>query len=117
MSRRRRWPRYVRWWSAASIAFARSSTPTTACPLTWSSIFRELGPAWCEAELPGARQLLEKYNIPLPDKVEQHDLAEAERRLGWRPDVGFLDFLRDLQGRDARGDDVTGLWVPGELPA
>ncbi len=79
--------------------------------------FRELGPAWCEAQLPGARTLLEKYTIPLPETVEQHDLTEAERRLGWRPAVGFLDFLRDLQARDARGDDVTGLWVPGELPS
>ncbi len=79
--------------------------------------FRELGPAWCEAQLPGARELLEKYTIPLPDKVEQHDLTEAERRLGWSPAVGFLDFLRDLQARDARGEDVTALWVPGELPS
>ncbi len=79
--------------------------------------FRELGPEWCETQLPGARQLLEKYNIPLPEKVEQHDLTEAERLLGWRPAVGFLHFLRDLQARDARGEDVAALWVPGELPA
>ncbi len=79
--------------------------------------FRELGPAWCETQLPGARQLLEKYNIPLPDQVEQHDLSEAERRLGWKPQVGFLDFLRDLQRRDASGEDVTALRVPGELPS
>jgi hypothetical protein len=79
--------------------------------------FRELGPAWCDSQLPGARQLLEKYTIPLPEMVEQHDLAEAERRLGWKPRVGFLDFLRDLQARDARGEDVAALWVPGELPS
>ena len=79
--------------------------------------FRELGPAWCEAQVPGARQLLEKYTIPLPDTVEQHDLTEAERVLGWQPRVGFLDFLRDLQARDARGEDVAALRVLGELPA
>ncbi|HSH80959.1 MAG TPA: NAD(P)-dependent oxidoreductase [Herpetosiphonaceae bacterium] len=79
--------------------------------------FRELGPEWCESQVPGARRLLEKYNLPLPEKVEQHDLTEAERVLGWRPAVGFLHFLRDLQARDARGDDVTALWVSGELPA
>jgi nucleoside-diphosphate-sugar epimerase len=78
--------------------------------------FRELGPAWCEAQVPGARGLLEKYNIHLPEKVEQHDLADAERRLNWKPAVGFLDFLRDLQARDARGEDVNSLWTPGELP-
>ena len=77
--------------------------------------FRDLGPAWCEAQLPGARQLLEKYDIPLPDTVEQHDLTEAERVLGWKPRIGFLDFLRDLQARDARGEDVMALRVPGEL--
>ena len=79
--------------------------------------FRALGPAWCEAQVPGARQLLEKYTIPLPDTVEQHDLTEAARVLGWQPRVGFLDFLRDLQARDARGEDVAALRVLGELPA
>jgi len=79
--------------------------------------FRELGPAWCETLVPGARLLLEKYSISLPEKVEQHDLTDAERRLGWKPAVGFLDFLRDLQARDARGEDVAALWAPGELPA
>lgn len=78
--------------------------------------FRELGPEWCEGQVPGARRLLEKYNIPLPEKVEQHDLTETERRLGWRPAVDFLDFLRDLQARDARGEDVEALFVPGQLP-
>jgi nucleoside-diphosphate-sugar epimerase len=78
--------------------------------------FRSLGPEWCEEQVPGARHLLEKYRISLPERVEQHDLSEAERVLGWKPSVGFLDFLRDLQARDQRGEDVTALWVPSELP-
>jgi nucleoside-diphosphate-sugar epimerase len=78
--------------------------------------FRRLGPQWCEEQLPGARGLIEKYALNLPERVEQHDLDEAARVLGWRPRVGFLEFLRDLQERDARGDDVTTLLVPGELP-
>lgn len=78
--------------------------------------FRARGPAWCEAQVPGAGRLLEKYAIALPDAVEQHDLAEAARVLDWRPTVGFRDFLRDLQARDARGEDLARLWVPGELP-
>ncbi|MDF2439379.1 MAG: UDP-glucose 4-epimerase [Abditibacteriota bacterium] len=77
--------------------------------------FRELGPDWCEQQVPGARQLLEKYRIELPQKVEQHDLSEAQRVLGWTPAIGFLEFLRDLQRRDARGEDVTQLHVPGGL--
>ncbi len=78
--------------------------------------FRRLGPQWCEEQLPGARGLIEKYALELPDRVEQHDLSETERVLGWRPRIGFLEFLRDLKDRDARGEDVRGLIVPGELP-
>lgn len=79
--------------------------------------FRRLGPAWCEQQVPGGRNLLEKYAIALPERVEQHDLSEAVRVLGWRPSVGFVDFLRDLKSRDARGEDVHILRVPSELPA
>ncbi len=78
--------------------------------------FRRLGPEWCEARLPGARGLIEKYALELPERVEQHDLSEAARVLGWKPSVGFLDFLRDLKEREARGEDVSALRVPGELP-
>jgi nucleoside-diphosphate-sugar epimerase len=77
--------------------------------------FRTLGPDWLEAKVPGAKRLIEKYHLPLPEKVEQHDLSEAERLLGWRPQVGFVEFLQDLAARDARGDDVQSLWVPGAL--
>ncbi len=79
--------------------------------------FRDLGIGWCEEHVPGASRLLEKYAIPLPEKVEQHDLSEAARVLGWKPAVGFLDFLRDLKASDERGIDVTNLWVPSELPS
>ncbi len=78
--------------------------------------FRALGPDWCEARLPGARRLIEKYKIALPETVEQHDLSEAERVLGWKPTISFLDFLHDLQERDARQEDVAAIIVPGELP-
>jgi nucleoside-diphosphate-sugar epimerase len=78
--------------------------------------FRGQGPDWCEAQVPGARGLIDRYQIRLPERVEQHDLSEAGQVLGWRPSVGFLDFLRDLKQRDARGEDVARLQVPGELP-
>jgi nucleoside-diphosphate-sugar epimerase len=78
--------------------------------------FRRSGPEWCEGEIPGARRLLQKYGIVIPDRVEQHDLSEAGRVLGWAPTVGFVDFLRDLRVRDERGEDVRDLWVPSELP-
>mgnify|MGYP000856766888 CR=1 FL=1 len=78
--------------------------------------FDQAGAAWCEQQVPGARALIEKYGIALPASVEQHDLAEAARALGWEPQVGFVEFLRDLQARDMRGEDVARLWAPGQLP-
>lgn len=79
--------------------------------------FRGLGPDWCESQVSGARALIEKYALPLPERVEQHDLSEAEHLLGWTPKFGFVEFLRDLKERDANGEDVTKLWAPGQIPA
>ena len=79
--------------------------------------FRELGPDWCESRLPGAKALIEKYALELPEQVEQHDLSEAKARLNWAPQFGFLEFLRDLRTRDERGDNVRELHAPGRLPA
>lgn len=78
--------------------------------------FRELGPDWCEDQIPGSRWLLERYEMDLPVQVEQHDLSHAERVLNWKPQVNFLSFLRDLEDRSARGLDLRKLQVLGELP-
>jgi nucleoside-diphosphate-sugar epimerase len=78
--------------------------------------FRNLGPDWCEKQVPGSKDLLNKYNIALPEKVEQHDLSEAKRILGWEPKVSFVDFLRNLKEKDEKGKDVKNLLVPSELP-
>ena len=78
--------------------------------------FQRLGPDWCERQVPGSRHLIEKYSLVLPATVEQHDLSEAARDLGWRPVMGFVEFLHDLSERDARGEDVRALRVPGALP-
>ncbi len=77
--------------------------------------FQRLGPAWCESQLPGAQQLLAKYDIALPNGVEQHDLSEAKTQMGWEPKYGFMEFLRDLQARDARGEDIRALFTPSDL--
>ena len=77
--------------------------------------FRQHGPDWCETQAPGATRLLNEYEISLPDSVEQHDLAEAKTQLGWEPKYGFVEFLRDLQARDARGENVRALWTPSDL--
>jgi len=78
--------------------------------------FRTLGPDWCEEQVPGAKDLIAKYGLELPDSVERHDLSEAKRLLGWEPKVGFVEFLKDLKARDARGEDVGALWAPGQIP-
>ena len=77
--------------------------------------FRSHGTGWCESQVPGARTLLQKYAIALPERVEQHDLSEAERLTGWRPAVGFVQFLQDLKERDSRGEDVKALWSSGSI--
>ncbi len=78
--------------------------------------FSHYGPEWCEAQVPGAGGLIAKYGLVLPRDVEQHDLSEAERLTGWTPKIGFAEFLRDLQARDARGEVAAKLWAPGQLP-
>ncbi|GLX70679.1 hypothetical protein MU1_50250 [Paenibacillus glycanilyticus] len=80
------------------------------------SHFAKLGPEWCEQQIPGITKLLELYNIALPDEVEQHDLSEAKRIIGWEPRVGFIEFLRDLQLRHEQSLEIHGLVVPSELP-
>src|SRR5206468_1914098 len=60
------------------------------------SDFQRGGVEWCETQVPGAKALLEKYALALPAAVEQHDLSERARVLGWTPQIGFVEFLRDL---------------------
>jgi len=81
------------------------------------SDFRALGPDWCESQVPGAKALLEKYEIQGPHRVEHHELSEAKRLLGWEPEVGFVEFLKDLKARDGRQEDVRNLWAPGQIPS
>ncbi|RYG25623.1 NAD(P)-dependent oxidoreductase [bacterium] len=78
--------------------------------------FRTYGPDWCETRVPGAKALLAKYGIEGPASVEQHDLSEAARLLGWKPQFGFIEFLHDLKARDERSEDVRTLWAPGQIP-
>jgi len=80
------------------------------------SQFRSLGPDWCEQKVPGAKELMAKYGIEGPNSVEQHDLSEAKRLLGWTPKFGFVEFLNDLKLRDERKEDVRALWAPGQIP-
>jgi len=80
------------------------------------SDFRAHGLDWCETQVAGSADLMRKYEIYLPERVEQHDLSEAARVIGWRPQVGIVQFLEDLKRRDAAGQDVRSLWAPGQIP-
>lgn len=80
------------------------------------SAFDRLGASWLDAQQTDAVALLRSHGIALPPAVEQHDLSAAAQQLGWRPRVNIVDFVRDLQARTARGDDVHSLWAPGRLP-
>lgn len=86
-------------------------------PAEVSADFGHLGRAWCEEQVPGSTALLDEYGIALPDRVEQHDLSEAAKRLDWRPRFDIADYLADLSDRHARGEDIRALWAPGQIPA
>ncbi len=58
-----------------------------------------------------------KYGIDGPESVEQHDLSEAKRLLGWEPKFSFVEFLNDLKAREDRQEDVRALWAPGQILA
>ena len=77
--------------------------------------FARHGAEWCESRVSGATGLLRKYGITLPGDVEQHDLSEAKSLLGWEPKFGFVEFLTDLQARDARGENIHALQTPSDL--
>ncbi len=77
--------------------------------------FQRLGPDWCETQVPGALDLIARYELPLPERVEQHDLSEAKARMDWEPKVGFVEFLRDLQARETRGENIRALFTPSDL--
>ncbi len=81
------------------------------------SDFANRGTAWLETKVPAAGRLLEKYKLTLPATVEQHDMSEAQRQMGWTPRVNFVTFLSDLARRDKAGEDVSGLQTSGDLPA
>lgn len=109
--------------AALDAALARRVTLFTSvvhhrlgAPPEMVAAFDRLGPAWLDAQQPGATALLRAHGIELPAVVEQHDLSEAQRLLGWQPRVNILDFVRDLMQRVQRREDVQALWAPGRLP-
>jgi nucleoside-diphosphate-sugar epimerase len=48
--------------------------------------------------------LVKKYEIRMPNAIQQHDLAATRDVLGFAPGWNFLTFLKELKQRDARGE-------------
>ncbi|MGW5193384.1 NAD-dependent epimerase/dehydratase family protein [Kribbella sp. NPDC004138] len=88
-----------------------------AMPKEVQDDFTAHGADWAESRMPGAAALIERHRLALPDRVEQHDLSAASDLLGWRPQHDYIEFLQDLQRREAAGEDVDALWAPGRIPA
>lgn len=57
----------------------------------------------------GARALVERYGIDLPDEIGLPDVSATKEQLGYRPQYNFITFLRELADRDARGDGPSWL--------
>ena len=65
----------------------------------------------------GSKSKIVEKPLPQDDpKQRRPDITLAHEKLGWKPTINGLDFLRDLQRRDAAGEDVTKLWAAGQLP-
>ena len=56
-----------------------------------------------ERHVPGARGLVERYTIDLPEEIGPPDISIAKERLGYKPRHNFVTFLRDLAEHDGRG--------------
>lgn len=62
-----------------------------------------------ERHLPGARTLVERYGLDLPDRITPPDIGLSRERLGYRPRHNFITFLRELAERDREGNAVGWL--------
>ena len=78
--------------------------------------FQTYWEVWCEQVVAGSTELIDAYGIDIPTEVEQHDLSKVNALTGWKPAIGFPEFLMDLQQRHRRGEDVRSLWAPGRIP-
>jgi nucleoside-diphosphate-sugar epimerase len=57
-----------------------------------------------ERHVPGARALVERYDLDLPGRIAPPDIRISKERLGYRPRHNFITFLRELAVKDERGE-------------
>lgn len=55
---------------------------------------------------PGSMELVEKYGVRLPGRVNVRDLSKTKDVLGFQPRYNFGTFLEELRERDRRGAPV-----------
>ena len=64
-----------------------------------------------ERHVPGARELIERYTIDLPEEIALPDIAIAKERLGYTPRHNFVTFLQELAEHDRCG--TAPEWLAG----
>lgn len=62
-----------------------------------------------ERHVSGARQLVERYGLSLPERIGPNDVAATKEKLGYQPKYNFITFLRELAERDDLGDAAEWL--------
>lgn len=77
--------------------------------------FSTYWPVWCEQVVPGSTELIDAYGIDVPSNVERHDLSKIGSLTGWKPKIGFKEFLEDLNIRHRHGENIRNLWSRGGL--
>lgn len=64
-----------------------------------------------ERHVPGARVLVERYTIDLPEEIAPPNISIAKERLSYKPRYTFVTFLQDLAEHDGRG--TAREWLAG----
>ena len=62
-----------------------------------------------ERHLPGARHLVERHSLDLPESIRSFDISATKEKLGYQPRYNFLTFLRELAEHDRAGDAAAWL--------
>jgi nucleoside-diphosphate-sugar epimerase len=68
-----------------------------------------------ERYVPGARDLVGRYTLDLPDAIGIPDISATKEKLGYRPRYNVITFLQELADRDAHGDAATWLEQESEV--
>ncbi len=82
--------------------------PFTSEDIQW---WRDDPGAVLERYVPGARVLVERYNLDLPAEIAPPNIILSKERLGYRPRFNFITFLQELADHDRCG--TAPEWLAG----